>query len=71
MLMAFPEYKVSLPSGKRASQSDIFILAKGDGQLISIAVEGKVDEPFGELILEWKIKDLGGKEERLKYLCDQ
>lgn len=71
MLAAFPEYKVPLPGGKRASQSDIFILAKGDGQLIAITVEGKVDEPFGELISEWKIKDMGGKEERLNFLCDQ
>ncbi len=71
ILMAFPEYKVSLPGGKRASQSDIFILANGDGQLMSVTVEGKVDEPFGEVISEWKIKDMGGKEKRLKFLCDQ
>jgi hypothetical protein len=71
MLVAFPEYKVPLPGGKRASQSDIFILAKGDCQLISITVEGKVDEPFGEIISEWKLKDMGGKEERLAFLCDQ
>ncbi len=71
MLMAFPEYKVPLPGGKRASQSDIFILAKSNEQLISITVEGKVDEPFGEIISEWKLKDMGGKEDRLNFLCDQ
>lgn len=71
MLMAFPEHKVSLPGGKRASQSDIFVLAKGDGQLISITVEGKVDEPFGEVISEWKLNDMGGKKDRLAFLCDQ
>lgn len=71
MLLAFPEYKVSLPGGKRASQSDIFILAKGDDKLVSITIEGKVDEPFGEIISEWKAKDMGGKEERLRFLCDQ
>ena len=71
MLIAFPEYKVSLPGGKRASQSDIFVLAKGDGKLISITVEGKVDEPFGEVVSEWRLKDKGGKEDRLKFLCEQ
>ena len=71
MLAAFPEYKVALPGGKRASQSDIFVLAKGDGQLISVTVEGKVDEPFGEVISEWKLNDMGGKKDRLAFLCDQ
>lgn len=70
MLLAFPEYKVSLPGGKRVSQNDIFILARSDDQLISIAVEGKVDEPFGELVADWKLKDEGGKKVRLKFLCD-
>jgi len=71
MLLAFPEYKVPLPGGKRASQNDIFILAKGNGQLISITVEGKVDESFGELISKWRLKDEGGKKERLIFLCGQ
>lgn len=70
MLAAFPEYKVPLPGGGKASQSDIFILAKGGNKLISIAVEGKADEPFGEIISEWKIRDMGGKKERLNYLCN-
>lgn len=51
MLLAFPEYKVPLkPYRSHPSQNDIFILAKGDNQLISITVEGKVDESFGEII---------------------
>jgi hypothetical protein len=28
LLMAFPEYKVSLPGGRAASQNDIFVLSK-------------------------------------------
>ena len=71
LLLAFPEYKVPLPGGRRASQNDIFILAKGDNQLVSIMVEGKVDEPFGELVSEWKKKDLGGKRERLNFLLNK
>lgn len=52
LLMAFPEYKVPLPGGKAASQNDIFILARGNDQLISITVEGKVSEPFDQTITE-------------------
>lgn len=68
-LLAFPEYKVLLPGGRRASQNDIFVLAKGGGQLISMTVEGKVSEPFGETIAEWKTQSSRGKEKRLDYLC--
>lgn len=71
LLLAFPEYKVALPGGRRASQNDIFILARGNGQLISIMVEGKVSEPFGETIADWKLHDRGGKKVRLKFLCDE
>jgi len=70
-LLAFPEYKVPLPGGRRASQNDIFVLAKGNGQLVSIMVEGKVSEPFGETVADWKLHDRGGKKIRLKYLCDE
>jgi len=69
MLVAFPEYRVPLPGGKRASQSDIFVLARGNDQIIAIAVEGKVDESFGDTIAKWKLKDEGGKKERLNFLC--
>jgi len=70
LILAFPEWKVPLPSGRRASQNDIFILAKGNDQLISIAVEGKVNEPFGEIITDWKLHDRGGKKVRLNFLCE-
>lgn len=70
MLVAFPEYKVPLPGGRRASQNDLFVLAKGNGQLISIMVEGKVSEPFGDTIAEWKAQSGKGRETRLEYLCD-
>ena len=70
MLIALPEYKVPLPGGRKASQNDIFVLAKGNDQSISIAVEGKVDESFGEVVAEWKVNDKGGKKARLKYLCE-
>ncbi len=70
LLLAFPEYEVALPPrGGRPSQNDIFILAKGNNQLISIAVEGKAYEPFGETIAEWMCAFTKGKQERLNFLC--
>lgn len=70
ILVALPEYKTPLLGGRRASQSDILVLAKGNGQLVSITVEGKVAEPFGDIVSEWKVHDKGGKEVRLMYLCE-
>jgi hypothetical protein len=70
LLIAFPEWKVPLPGGRRASQNDIFVLARGSNQLVSIMVEGKVREPFGEIISEWKSDRSKGKQTRLSYLCD-
>jgi len=70
LLIAFPEWKVPLPGGRRASQNDIFVLAKGSNQLISIMVEGKVRESFGEIISEWKSDKSKGKQTRLNYLCE-
>jgi len=70
LLLAFPEYKVPLPGGTTCSQNDVFILAKGKDQLISIAVEGKVDEPFDQIVDEWKADKGRGKPKRLDYLCD-
>lgn len=71
LLLAFPEYKVPLPGGSRPSQSDIFVLARGNDQLISITVEGKVSEPFGEIIDDWRKDSSEGKQERLDYLLDE
>ena len=71
LLLAIPEYQVDLTDGKRPSQNDLFVLARAkDGQLVSIMVEGKVSEPFGETLEIW-LKDASeGKKKRLKILCD-
>lgn len=69
-LLIFPEWKVSLPGGSRPSQNDVWILAKSGGDLISITVEGKVEEPFDKTVGEWKADASPGKETRLKYLAD-
>ena len=69
--MAFPEFQVPLPGGARPSQNDIFVLAKGNDQLVSIAVEGKVSEPFGNTISEWRKDGSKEKHERLKFLLKE
>jgi len=68
LLLAFPEHKVPLPGGSRSSQNDIWVLARSQAQLISIAVEGKVSEPFGPTVQEWQTESSPGKTERLAYL---
>lgn len=70
LLLAFPEYKVDLPGGGHPSQNDIFILAKGNNQLVSIMVEGKVDESFGETVEKWMEDQSEGKKKRLNYLIN-
>ena len=71
LLLAFPEYQVPLPGGSPPSQNDIFVLAKSNDQLISITVEGKVSEPFGDNIAEWRKDSSEGKHERLKFLLKE
>jgi hypothetical protein len=53
ILLAFPEHRTSLEGGVRASQTDLWCLASCSKGLVSIAVEGKVREPFGETVAEW------------------
>jgi hypothetical protein len=68
LLLALPEHKVPLPGGSRPSQNDIWVLARSESQLISIAVGGKVSEPFGPTVQEWQARSTPGKRARLAYL---
>ena len=69
ILLAIPEHKVPLPGGSRSSQNDLFVLAKSGEQLISIAVEGKVSEPFGDTVSKWLQNPTPGRKKRLDFLC--
>lgn len=73
LLLAFPEYKVALPGGGTASQNDLFVLARNKHQqLITIMVEGKVAEPFGQSVGVWfKGTPSAGKQARLQFIKDQ
>lgn len=69
LLIAIPEFRVSLPPRGKPSQNDLFVLAKAtDGQLVAITVEGKVDESFGPTLAKWNIPVAPGKTTRLQYL---
>jgi len=68
-LFVIPEHQVSLPGRKQTTQNDCWVLARTKRDLISIAVEGKVSEPFGPTIDEWMKDASEGKKESLSYLC--
>ncbi|MFC1895069.1 DUF6946 family protein [Thermodesulfobacteriota bacterium] len=70
LLLATPEHKVALPGGGHPSQNDLFILARGGEGLISITVEGKVNETSGPLVSEWFQDPSEGKKQRLEFLCE-
>ena len=68
-LLALPEHKVSLPPrGARPSQNDLWVLARAGDELVSIAVEGKVNESFGPTVEEWGPETSEGKKERFAFL---
>lgn len=69
-LVVFPEWRVTLRGGSRPSQNDVWVLAKGNDALISIAVEGKVEEPFDRTLGEWKADASSGKQSRLEFLLE-
>lgn len=70
-LLVIPEYKVALPYGSRASQNDIFVLARTNNEveLAVIMVEAKVSEPFDRTINKWMDSD--GKARRFSYLINK
>jgi hypothetical protein len=68
LLLALPEHKVDVPGGSRPSQTDLFALLRWNGRTVALAVEGKVDEPFGPTVGEWLDAASDGKRLRLDYL---
>ena len=71
LVAGFPEHQVPLPGGRRPSQTDVFVLGRNASGLVAIAVEGKVDEPFGPTVKDWLGTDPSrGKRVRLEYLRD-
>jgi hypothetical protein len=73
LLLAIPEHKVYFPPMQgHPSQNDVFALGKAtNGDLVSIAVEAKVSEPFDQTVDEWSVDPSRGKAERLEFLKDK
>lgn len=69
-LLVIPEHKVPLPGGSAASQNDAFVLGSTPEGLVSICIEGKVVESFGETILKWGPNSSRGKRTRFNYLVE-
>lgn len=68
LLLVIPEHQVDLPGGRRPSQNDIWVLARTPETLVSIAVEGKVSEPFGPTVREWNPDGSKGRRTRFDFL---
>lgn len=73
LLLAIPEHKVSLPGRGLPSQTDLWLLLRTSDGLVSVAIEGKVAEPFGPTIEEWLASSKDGDDRnrraRLDGLC--
>jgi hypothetical protein len=69
LLLAIPELQVDLPGGTRPSQTDLWLLGRVPDGLASVAVEGKVAEPFGPTVAEWLEGASSGKHRRLDFLA--
>ena len=67
-ILAVPEFKVCLPGGNRASQNDIFVLARSEAGPVVVMVEGKVNESFGPTVEAWRKGASAGKKTRLEFL---
>jgi len=65
LLLAIPEHKVALPGGRRESQCDVFALVGRGHDTIAVAVEAKVEEPFGPTLGDWLADGSPGKRARL------
>ncbi len=68
LLLAVPEWPVTLPGGRKASHTDVLAVGTNAHGLVVIAVEAKVDEPLGPTIGEKRAGASAGLEERLRYL---
>ena len=69
-LLVVPEHKVPLPGGRTESQNDVFVLGSTSSGLVSICIEGKVNESFGEPVSKWGPDSSPGKQKRFQYLTE-
>jgi hypothetical protein len=70
ILLAIPEYKVPLTGGGNPSQNDLFVLAANNAGPVTVMVEGKGAEAFGQPLGQWRQDASDGKRRRLAHLQD-
>ena len=68
LLAAIPEWEVNLPGGRQPSHTDVMALASNSAGLAVIAIEAKVDEPFGPTLGEKRAEKSKGQGERIDFL---
>ena len=68
LLAAIPEWKVDLPGGDRASQTDVLAITRNSSGLVILGVEAKVNETFGPTIEEKKALASDGQLDRIAFL---
>lgn len=68
LLVAIPEWEVSLEGGDTVSHTDVLATARNDRGLYVVGVEAKVDEDFGPLVKEKRAAVSTGQHDRLAYL---
>lgn len=68
LLVAIPEWEVALPGGDTASQTDVLAITRNNVGLVIIAIEAKVDEPFGPTLEEKKSGATPNQLDRIAYL---
>lgn len=74
LLLAIAEHKVDLPGGTAASQSDVWAVITTSAGMVSMTVEAKAREAFGDEILErWLVAggtdaSIANRKERWNYI---
>jgi hypothetical protein len=75
-LLIVPEWTTPIAGHGAAPHNDVFFLGNAsDGQLVSVTVEGKVDEPFGaqnQSVVVWKqAGNVANRQTRLDFLLQR
>ena len=68
LIEGFFEREIDLRTAGHPSQTDLMALIRSPGGYSVVAVEGKVEEPFGQLVHGWNDQSTG-KTRRLEALC--
>lgn len=73
LIIAIPEHQVALDTARAPSHSDVWALLRNRQGLISLSVEAKAGESFGDTVAKWMTQNdkSAGREARLKMLCER